>query len=80
MTFFVVWTQGAYTWNIDIIESTKAGANKHKRDLVKDFGYESGEVKITEVKDERVAYTAQELSVDHENWSLAKCLKMAESE
>lgn len=65
LTCFAIFTQsGLSDWTLDLIESTKGAANKHKRALIWDYGFEAAEVKVQEFTSESVAYRALDLMQD----------------
>lgn len=61
MTCFAIWTLDGLGAQIDLVVETKALADKHKRELIRDCGFESSDVVVKEYDSESIAYAVQDL-------------------
>jgi len=71
---------GIFTFNgladaaLDLVTQDKSDASKHKRELIRDFGFDASEVKIIEMPDESAIYRILDI-MDEKDISFTKALK-----
>ena len=61
MTAYGIFTFNGFDTSLDLVTQDKPSAAKHKHELVRDFGFETSEVKIVEMPDESAIYRIEEL-------------------